>query len=101
MDSIQLIIFYLSNNAFKYNDSINKILKSSINCLKINKDCSDFFEKNEKFTIENLMNIYYLFEHFCFDDLCSDLDAKYKEKISDDIEIKVANRKSPSVKIVV
>ena len=91
--SMQLIIFYLTNNNLNENETINNILENAPDYLRIDKDCKEFFKQNEKiFKAEKLMNIFFLFEHICFEDLCSNLPDKYKEAINEDIKKKIKEK---------
>ena len=91
--SIQLIIFYLTNNIYKNEENIINMLKKAPQYLKISNDCYKFFEKDGKiFKIEKLMNIYFFIEHLCFKDLSETLQQEYKKEIPEDLKIKIKEK---------
>ena len=91
--SIQLIIFYLSNNIHKNDDKIISVLKKAPQYLRITDDCKKFFEKEGKeFKLDKLMNIYFFIEHLCFKDLSETLQQEYKKKIPDDLSAKITKK---------
>ena len=91
--SMQLIIFYLSNNNFKETKTISEILKEAPEYVKINEDCSQFFkEKGNDLKAETIMNVFLLFEHLCFEDLCKNLQEQYKTKIDEETQKKIKEK---------
>ena len=91
--SIQLIIFYLTNNNFSEEEEINKILENSPEYLKINIHCSNFF-KNEgnSFKANQLMNIFFYIEHLVFEDLLKTLHPEYQKKIEKTLEEEIREK---------
>lgn len=88
--SMQLIIFYTINNNFTLNDKISEILAQKPDYLKIEQDCLDFFtQEANDFKIDQFMNIFFLFEHLCFKDLCNNLDEQYKTQIEEETQKKI------------
>ena len=88
--SLQLIIFYLTNNNFKADEEIKEILKEPPEYLKINNNCSSFFNQGDNnFKANQIMNIFFYFEHLCFDDLTKTLQQEYKAKINKETENKI------------
>jgi len=47
--------------------------------------------KGEDLTADKIMDIFNLFEHLCFNDLCNILHNEYKEEISNEINEKIKN----------
>ena len=83
MISMKLIIFFLTNNNYTENDKISDILSKKPKYLMINQDCLDFFNKEENNNIKSdkILNVFLLFEHLCFNDLCTDLEEEYKSEL--------------------
>jgi hypothetical protein len=79
--SMKLIIFYLTNNDYTENDKISDILNAKPYYLMINQDCLDFFKQESDFKSDKIMNVFLLFEHLCFNDLCNDLEEEYKSEL--------------------
>jgi hypothetical protein len=86
--SMQLIIFYLANNNFNENEPIKNIIHNAPDYLKINNDCMEFFDENcQDIKADKIMNVFFLFEHLCFNDLCANLLDEYKVKLNNENEI--------------
>ena len=86
--SMQLIIFYLANNNFNENKTIKSILEERPKYLKINDDCLEFFNViGQNIKGDKIMNLFFLFEHLCFEDLCLNLPDIYKVKLTNENEI--------------
>ena len=84
--SLQLLIFYLSNNDVKKDDKISNILNDAPPYLKISNDCLHFFNnEGNQFILDKLMNIFFFIEHLCFYDLIESLQPEYRMEISDEI----------------
>ena len=89
LGSIQLIIFYLVNNNAKENDTIKNIITSVDKYLKIDDETFEFFDKEQKLKVENIMNIFFLFEHICFKDIINNLPIEFKADINEEIKMKI------------
>ena len=81
--SIQLLMFYLSDNLVPYK-KINIIIKNKPDNLTLDSCCINFFSKNN-FTINQFMNIFFYTEHLSFKELSKTLQGEYKKKIDDNI----------------
>ena len=91
--SMQLLIFYLSNNLYKNEDKIINVIKNAPKYLKISSNCYELFEKEGKsFTIEKLMNIFFFIEHLCYNELISTLQPEYKKPITDELKRKIKSK---------
>ena len=64
----------------KEDEKISEIIsKNADKYFKLTNDCKEFFEKEGKdITINKLMNLFFIFEHLCFDDLCQNLQVDLK-----------------------
>ena len=93
-NSIQLIIFYLiNNNAENENDEISKIILNSGDYLRIDRLCSDFFdEEGKEIQINKLLGVFLFSEHFCFNELCENLQDEYKNNIEEKLIEKISNK---------
>jgi hypothetical protein len=99
--SIQVFLFYLMSYNFNENDTISNIFNNSNeNFIKLNESCARFFnnENIKDFKGEKILSIFFLFEHFCFEELCQNLQEEYKkeidEKVKVNIETKLLNQKN-------
>ena len=82
--SLQILIFFLKEYPFqKEDEKISEIiLKYADKYFKITKDCNDFFKSEGKdIPINKLMNLFFIIEHLCFDDLCQNLQLDLKCEI--------------------
>ena len=94
-DSMQLIIFYLINNSFNNHEEIKNILMGAPTYLRINEDCSEFLrDEDNDFKVDKIMNLFLLFEHLCFNDLCLDLPDTYKVQINEETQKKIEELKN-------
>jgi hypothetical protein len=92
--SMQMIIFYLTEKVFtKENDKISLILKNAPPYLKLSDDCRNFFlNEGNQLTSDKLMNLFFFFEHLCFEDLAETVQLEYKKPISNDIKEKIREK---------
>ena len=81
--SIQMLLFYLTEKVvIKGEEIIVNIIKESPDYLKLSNDCKNFFEnEGQNFTVNKMMNLFFFFEHLCFEDLAETLQPEYKAKI--------------------
>jgi len=86
--SMQLLLFYLSNNIFVQDKDLKEIIEERPNYLKLNEKCVKFFTDNN-FKINQFMSIFFYIEHLFFEELCNNLQDKYKEEIQQDIDNKI------------
>ena len=91
--SMQLLIFFLSNNLYKNDEKIFNVLKNAPKYLNISENCYSFFEKEGKeFKLEKLMNIFFFIEHLCFKELSETLQQEYKMKIDEKLSKQIKER---------
>ena len=92
--SLQLFIFYLFTNNFDENETISKILEKSNEFSKLNGNCIKFFnnENIKEIKGEKILSIFFLFEHFCFQDLCQTLKEEYKKEIDPKIKVNIEKK---------
>ena len=91
--SIQLILFYLTNNLYKDNEKIINIINEAPQYLKLSEDFKEFFyEKGKEFTLNKLMNLYSFIEHLCFKELSNTLQQEYKKEIPKDLREKIKQK---------
>ena len=92
--SMQIIIFYLTERVvIKPNEKISEIFKKPPPFLKIADDCCNFFlNEGNKITIEKLMNLFFFFEHLCFEDLAETVQPEYKKEISEEVKNSITNK---------
>ena len=92
--SMQMIIFYLTQKGFmKEDEKIESILYSAPKYFKLSNDCYNFFKNEGKeLTVNKLMNLFFFFEHLCFEDLEETLQNEYKKEIPDDVKLAITNK---------
>ena len=92
--SMQMIIFYLTEKVFtKENDKISDILNNAPPYLKLSDDCRNFFfNEGNELTSDKLMNLFFFFEHLCFEDLVDTLQDEYKKEITEDKKNEIINQ---------
>ena len=84
MFSIQLIIYYLTQEKKPIDSTVDCIIKSLPEYLNISDDCKDFFKKFYKFKIEKLFEIFSFVELFSFDIISKHLKDDYKIKLENE-----------------
>jgi hypothetical protein len=95
---MQMLIIYLSTKKDLIKDlAILSLIKSLSIDFDFPQDVIDFFIVNEKIiAVDNLIDIYIIFEHLCFEDLIMILKDEYKkdidENIKKDISYKIQER---------
>ena len=93
LGSMQLIIFYLTNNLYKKDEKIINILSNTRKYLKIEDNCYKLFENEGKnLSLEKLMNVYFFIEHICFRDLVNTLDVSYKKDIEKPLKEEIKSK---------
>ena len=92
--SMQIILFYLTKQEIiKEDETICNIIKNTSEQLKISNDCMSFFyNEGKNFTVKQLMNLFFFFEHLCFDDLSAYLQKEYKNPIQKELKIKITEK---------
>ena len=99
--SLQILLFYLTEKGImKEDEKIGEIIQNAPSYLNISNDCKNFFyNEGYKFTINKLMNLFFFFEHLCFEDLADSLQLEYKAQIPEDLKNKIIenllNKKDP------
>ena len=82
--SLQILIFFLTEHPIQKDDEkISEIIsKYADKYFKISNDCKEFFESEAKdITINKLMNLFFIIEHLCFNDLCINLQLDLQLEI--------------------
>ena len=92
--SMQLLIFYLTEKGIrKDEDRISDILSKAPGYLKLSDDCKDFFlDEGKELTVNKIMNLFFFFEHLCFEDLVETLQPEYKKEIPEDLKKIIINK---------
>ena len=78
MFSIQLLIYYLTQEKKSINLSVNEVIKLSPEYLYISEDCKDFFKRFYKIQIEKLFDVFSFVELLCYDLISKNLKDDYK-----------------------
>ena len=94
--SLQIILFYLSNNVvMKDDEKISNIVKN-VQKYPVNKLSFDFiaFCNNEgkNLALNKFMNLFLYFEHLCFLDLIKILQTEYKLSIPENIKQRIKEK---------
>ena len=68
-------------------------MKKAPKYFKLSGDCRDFFYNDGiDLTVEKLMNLFFFFEHLCFDYLLDTLQNEYKKEIPDELKTKIVKK---------
>lgn len=78
MFSIQLLIYYLTQEKKSKDLSVNKVIESSPEYLYISEDCKEFFGKFYKIQIDKLFDVFSFVELLCYDLISKNLKNEYK-----------------------
>ena len=103
--SLQILLFYITEKGIlKIDEKISDIIQSATGFLKLSNDCKSFFYKEGKnLTLSKIMNLFFFFEHLCFEDLAETLQPEYKaiipEETKNKIKEKLINQKKDNDKI--
>ena len=92
--SLQILLFYLTEKGvMKEEEKIVDVIKNAPAYLKLSDDCKNFFNKEGKeYNLKKIMNLFFFFEHLCFEDLAETLQPEYKAPIPEDIKGKIIDR---------
>ena len=92
--SMQMLIFYLNEKGImKEDEKIINVLNKAPGYFKLSEDCKNFFYKEGKnLAINKLMNLFFFFEHLCFEDLAETLQPEYKSEIPEDLKVSITNK---------
>ena len=91
MFSLQLIIYYLTQEKKPVESKINDVILNAPDYLNICDDCKQFFEKFYKFSIEKLFDIFSFIELFCFDLICKNLKDEFKLELEKPLTNEINN----------
>ena len=80
--SIQLLIYYLTQERCKETDYIKTIIGDLPDYVILTKECKEFFEK-QNLKVEELTAVYSYFELLCFKPIIDNLRDHYKKKIDE------------------
>ncbi len=100
--ALQIIIFYLinDNDDIDYNNlTIWHIIEHPPEYLKVylntyKKNCLEFFKEDQaqKLKLDKILNVFFFFEHLCFNDLIQTLQNEYKEEIEEELKAKIKEK---------
>ena len=92
--SMQILLFYLTEKSvMDIKEKIVDIITKAPRYLKLTNDCINFFKNEGKnFCLNKIMNLFFYFEHLCFEDLAETLQPEYKALISEDIKNKIIEK---------
>ena len=82
--SMQLLIFFLSNNNLSPDKDLKTVINEKPDYLKLDEKCVNFFLENE-FKINKFMGIFFYAEHLSFKELSKTLQPEYKKVIDPEI----------------
>ena len=105
--SLQMLLFYLVEKVvIKEEEKIINIINNASKELKLSNDCKNFFsEEGKNLTLNKIMNLFFYFEHFCFEDLLENLQLEYRKEIPKDIKDQIIEKllkhKDPKDKITI
>ena len=88
--SIQLLIYYLTQDRRDDNDDINVIIGNLPDYVNLSKECIDFLKKQE-LKVKELSNLFSYIELLCFQHIIDNLRDFYKKEIDGNIEENIKN----------
>ena len=90
----QKLIFYLTYRiTIKDDEKIINILQNYPEYFKISDDSRDFFYNTiNALTVNKIMNLFFYFEHLCYEDLIKNLQDEYIKEIPNNIKIDIINK---------
>ena len=88
--SIQLLIYYLTQERQNEKDEIKTIIDELPDYVNLSRECKEFLqEPNLKIKSEDLIGIYSFFEFLCFKPIINNLQEHYKKEIDENTKKKV------------
>ena len=92
--SLQILLYILSETLLlKEDEKIYKVIENTHQYFKISDDCKKFFNNEGKeIAISQLMNLFFIFEHLCFDDLSKTLQLDLKIEIDENTKNKIREK---------
>ena len=92
--SLQMLLFLLTEYLIsKEDEKIYSVIENAPQYFKISEDCKEFFNKEGKnISISKLMNLFFILEHVCFDDLNKSLLFDLKIEIDENIKNKITEK---------
>ena len=92
--SMQILLFYLTEKGvMSESEKIINIIKEAPGYLKLSNDCKSFFyNEGRNFTLNKVMNLFFFFEHLCFEDLADTLQLEYQQKIPEETKNKIIEK---------
>ena len=89
--SLQLLLFYLiKKGVMNQGEKIVNIINQAPSYLKLSDAFKNFFyEEGKNITLNELMNLFFFFEHLCFRDLAETLQPEYKAKIPEELKNRI------------
>ena len=94
LGSLQVLLFLLTETLLlKEDEKIYKIIENTHQYIKISDDCKKFFNNEGKeISISQLMDVFFIFEHLCFEDLSKTLQLDYKIEIDEKIKNEIIEK---------
>jgi len=91
---LQKLTFYLAEKIIiKDDEKIINILQNYPQYFKLSDNCNDFFKNHiNSLTIDKIMNLFFYFEHLCYEDIIKNLQDEYKKEIPSNIKIDIINK---------
>ena len=88
--SIQLLIYYLTQDVKNEKDDIKKIIDDLPEYVNLSRECKEFFDKIT-LKVEEILDVYSYFELLCFKPLIDKLGEKFKKKIDEEKSKNILN----------
>ena len=93
-NSFIILLFYLTNQKTEKQEAIiNDIIKNIPEKIKLSQDFKYFFSQiGINLALKKFMNLFFFFEHLCFNDLIQNLGPEYKCSISPEIKKRIIEK---------
>ena len=94
LSSCQILIDYLQKENYNCSYLISDVIKDLPYYMELNEKFKNFFNNcnnNKFFTVNTLLNIFKIFEHFCLRETKENINEQYKEKIDNNKRLEIIN----------
>ena len=96
LSSCQILINYIQKENYNCSYTLSEVIKDLPYYLELNEKFKNFFNNSYKmktndslFTVNTLLNIFKIFEHFCWKETKENINEQYKEKIDNNKRLEI------------
>ena len=94
LSSCQILIDFIQKENYNISSKLSEIIKELPYYLELNEKFKNFFnvgkdDNQSIFTVNTLLNVYKIFEHFCWKETKENINEQYKEKIENNKKVEI------------